>query len=211
MSLRLLLIHFIYRIVFGVGIAAIIWAGAHLVYVKAFPPRGISGFKSEPLIMNGMPDLPASSQGSSRTRTHRGLFLEGAERESPETIFESVPPEMSTWHLATGSPVRSSERLQATPLRSSGGKSGYDSEVAGPFFLDVPEIRVGDVIQFSSPKGTFRYFVTTTEILDPAETRMQDSSDRSELTIITSGRFPVVGAIPQQFVVHARPLRKLKN
>jgi hypothetical protein len=210
MSLRLLLIHFIYRIVFGVGIAAIIWAGAHLVYVKTFPLRGITGFKSEPLIMNGMPDLP-SSQSSSRTRTHRGLFLEGAERESPETIFESVPPEISTWHLADGSPVRSSGRFQATPLRSSGGKSGYDSEAAGPFFLDLPEIRVGDVIQFSSPRGTFRYFVTTTEILDPAELRIQDSSDRSELTIITSGRFPAVGAIPQQFVVHARPLRKLKN
>jgi hypothetical protein len=209
MNLRLLVIHFIYLIVFGVGIAAIMWAGAHLVYVKTFPSRGISGLKSERLIMNGMSDLSSSSQDANRTRTRRGLLIEGAEDESQETALESIPPETSTWHLASGSPIRSGQ-LQATPLRSSSGNAGYDSEPR-PFFLDFPEIRVGDVIQFSTPRGTFGYFVTTTEILDPAESRMQDSSNHSELTIITSGRFPVVGAIPQQFVVHARPLRKLKN
>ena len=61
MSLRLILIHFIYRVVFGVGIAAIMWVGVHLVYSRTYPLYAISKLKNHPENMTGVSDIQWSS------------------------------------------------------------------------------------------------------------------------------------------------------
>ena len=177
MSLRLILIHFIYRIVFGVGIAAIMWVGGQFVYAKAYQRYALSTFKNRPGIQTGTTDIPVSS------------------------TFE-----VQNGILAMGLP----ERLPRATLHESVGRFD-DRNEPDPFFRDFQNIEVGDSIQLSTSRGTFRYFVTTIEIIDPSEPRILESPGHSELTIFTSRRIPISGAAPQQFVVHARPLGQLKN
>jgi Sortase (surface protein transpeptidase) len=62
MSLRLILIHFIYRVVFGVGIAAIMWAGGHLVYSRTYPLYAMSKLKQHPDNATGVSDIQWMSQ-----------------------------------------------------------------------------------------------------------------------------------------------------
>lgn len=57
MSLRLILIHFIYRVVFGVGIAAIMWVGGHLVYSWTYPFYAVSRVKNHPDNRTGVSDF----------------------------------------------------------------------------------------------------------------------------------------------------------
>jgi len=57
MSLRLILIHFIYRVVFGVGIAAIMWVGGQLVYSRTYPLYAISKLKNRPDNRTGVSDI----------------------------------------------------------------------------------------------------------------------------------------------------------
>ncbi|HET9129626.1 MAG TPA: hypothetical protein VFO86_01695 [Terriglobia bacterium] len=161
MSLRLILIHFIYRFVFGVGIAAIMWVGGQFVFAKAYQHHAVSNVLSPP-----------------QTPLQNGRL-----------VTELPRP------------------LKTAPLRSS--VENFDGgTVVGPFdhfFHDFRELRVGDTIRFSTPGGTFGYFVTTLEIIDSTERRIQESPGHSELTIIASRPSPFAGAVPQQFVVHARP------
>ena len=57
MSLRLILIHFIYRVVFGVGIAAIMWVGGHFVYSRTYPLYAMSRLKHHPDNTTGVSDI----------------------------------------------------------------------------------------------------------------------------------------------------------
>jgi sortase (surface protein transpeptidase) len=81
----------------------------------------------------------------------------------------------------------------------------------GAFSSELQNLHVGDEIQISTPEGIFRYFVTTIEIADPSGSRVRKSPGHPELTIMTTPRFPNVGAVPQQFIVHARPENELEN
>jgi len=166
MSLRLILIHFIYRIVFGVGIAALVWVGGNLVYAKTYQLYAMSKIKTDPVIPTGISDL----------------------------------------QLPT--------RLQANPRRASrrisNGVLGNEAHLDA-FSSELQNLHVGDEIQISTPEGIFGYSVTTIEIAGPSGSRVRKSPSHSELTIMTTPRFPYVGAVPQQFIVHARPQKELEN
>ena len=61
MSFRLILIHFIYRVVFGVGIAALMWVGGNLIYAKTYQFYAKPEFIKHPEaanIVSGMRLLP---------------------------------------------------------------------------------------------------------------------------------------------------------
>lgn len=179
MSLRLILIHFIYRIIFGAGIAAIMWVGGQLVYTKTNQWFAMSKFKNRTDVTTDMSGIPFSEQLPVRSGHLRERLTE-PERESAVIVLEPVD-ENSEYSsiLAT----RPSVPL-CNPHRKLSNGIGQD-----PFFREFQDICVGDMIQFSTPRGTFRYFVTTIENTDRLEPRM--------LTIITSRRFPIAGAIPQ--------------
>jgi hypothetical protein len=195
MSLRLILIHFIYRIVFGVGIAAIMWVGGQFVYAKTCQRYAMSRINNHPDIASGVTDIPLSPQAPLRSG-----------------ILVTVPDAMEGKNPSGNLAGRFSGRIQKAPLRNSDEKFDEGTE-SGPFFRDFQDIRLGDTIQFSTPEGTFGYFVTTIEMIDPSEPLPPalESYGHSELTIIASRRFPFTGAVPQQFVVHARPQSRLKN
>jgi LPXTG-site transpeptidase (sortase) family protein len=214
MSLRLILIHFIYRVVFGVGIAALMWVGGHFVYAKTYQLYAMPKLKNDPDITTGMSDIQ-SSHAPLRSRNLRH-GLESPGREVPNMLREALnekdenPSGIATGHFDGTLPGRLAGRQRTTPFRNGDGKFA-DAGHRMAFVRDLQPLRVGDTIQLSTPRGTFGYFVTTIEVIDPSEPRIFEYPDLSELTIVTTPPFPFVGAVPQQFVVRARPQNEVKN
>jgi sortase A len=79
------------------------------------------------------------------------------------------------------------------------------------FFRKLGGVRAGDRIRIATPAQTYDYVVDSTEIVDPEDTRVMESRAQAELTLITCYPFHFIGAAPQRFVVHARPLDELST
>jgi len=169
MSFRLIVIHFIYRVVFGVGIAALMWVGGNLIYAKTYQAYAAAKFKRHP---------------------------------------ETNVPFGRQW--LSQDPLRDTNHRQSLSISQRISNGMPVDAVPRPDALELRNIRVGDEIQVSTAEGVFGYFVTTVEIA-PSGSRTLKSSGHSELTITTTYPFPVVGATPQQFIVHARLQSELKN
>jgi LPXTG-site transpeptidase (sortase) family protein len=92
--------------------------------------------------------------------------------------------------------------VPGTPLPGTDGNSA----IAGhrdTFFRKLKRIRAGDRIQFLTVRGTAQYIVDSTEIVEPADTRLMESRGHSELTLISCYPFYFVGSAPRRFIVHA--------
>lgn len=74
------------------------------------------------------------------------------------------------------------------------------------FFRKLEAIEPGDGIRITTIRGTYDYVVDSMETVDPDDTSVMESRDRSELTLITCYPFYFVGSAPKRFIVHARPL-----
>jgi sortase A len=74
------------------------------------------------------------------------------------------------------------------------------------YFRKVAGIRSGDRIRFVTVRESHEYVVSSTEIVDPEDTRAMESQGREELTLITCFPFYFVGSAPKRFIVHARPV-----
>ena len=71
------------------------------------------------------------------------------------------------------------------------------------FFRKLKGIRPGDAITVTTRSQAYDFIVDSTEVVGPEETRVLESSGRSELTLITCHPFSFVGAAPNRFIVHA--------
>lgn len=200
MSLRLILIHFIYRVIFGIGIAALLWVGGQLLYAMTHQLYAMSEFKPHPGIANSMADIPLWSSPPLQSGDLVGR-LDNPERGLSLLVLEGV--EVNTLGVATG-------RVPETPLPGSDGNLAPAAH-RDTFFCELRNIHVGGTIRLSTPRGTFGYVVTTTEIVDPSETRVLESRGDSELTLITCYPYPFVGPASQRFIVHARHPVEVKN
>jgi sortase A len=124
--------------------------------------------------------------------------LDIAERDISVVVLEGV--EDDTLGIAAG-------HVPGTSLPGSNGNIVIAAH-RDTFFRKLRDIRVGNAIQVFTPRGTFDYRVSNTEIVSPSETRVLESSGHSELTLITCYPFSFLGAAPQRFIVHARPSGK---
>lgn len=76
------------------------------------------------------------------------------------------------------------------------------------FFRRLGDLKTGDVIELTTPKGQYVYGVRFTSIVTPDETWVLDPSTGETLTLVTCYPFHFVGAAPKRFIVRAS---KLKN
>jgi sortase A len=72
------------------------------------------------------------------------------------------------------------------------------------FFRKLRDVRKGDLIQFITPVGSYRYNLESTEIVAPTQTDVLNSTAEPTLTLITCYPFDFIGAAPNRFVVRAR-------
>ena len=75
------------------------------------------------------------------------------------------------------------------------------------FFRALRNIRKNDEITLETATGSYSYQADYSEVVEPQNTEVLDSSDESRLTLVTCYPFSYVGPAPKRFVVHAHRVR----
>jgi sortase A len=71
-------------------------------------------------------------------------------------------------------------------------------------FRRLRDIALLDHIKFITKSGLYEFEVNSTEVVRPEDVSVLDSSNRSELTLVTCYPFSYLGPAPLRFIVHAR-------
>jgi len=71
------------------------------------------------------------------------------------------------------------------------------------FFRGLRNVHRGDAITLTTLKGSYRYLVDSTEVVDPQDAEVLYESDDATLTLITCYPFYFVGSAPRRFIVRA--------
>ncbi len=69
------------------------------------------------------------------------------------------------------------------------------------FFRPLKQVRVGDEIRMTTPRGVFVYRVSETFVTNPADIGILKPRGRNELTLVTCHPFSFVGNAPDRFIV----------
>ena len=93
--------------------------------------------------------------------------------------------------------------IPSTALPGQTGNVG----VAGhrdTFFRGLKDLRTTDEIQFSTPRGKFRYVVESLMVVEPDNIEVLGPSDANVLTMVTCYPFFYIGDAPKRFIVRAK-------
>jgi sortase A len=71
------------------------------------------------------------------------------------------------------------------------------------FFRPLRHVKAGDDVIVTTRGASYHYMVTGTQIVEPGDVSVLDSTPASTLTLITCYPFDFVGSAPQRFVVRA--------
>lgn len=72
------------------------------------------------------------------------------------------------------------------------------------FFRGLKDLRTADEIQFSTPRGNFRYEVESLMVVEPDNVEVLGASGTNVLTMVTCYPFFYIGDSPKRFIVRAR-------
>lgn len=72
------------------------------------------------------------------------------------------------------------------------------------FFRRLRDIRARDEIRVDTPRGTYRYRVQGTRIVNPDDVWVLDPTPQPTLTLVTCYPFTYIGSAPRRFIVRAR-------
>jgi len=72
------------------------------------------------------------------------------------------------------------------------------------FFRGLKDLRTTDEIQFSTPRGNFRYEVESLMVVEPNNVEVLGASGTNVLTMVTCYPFFYIGDAPKRFIVRAR-------
>jgi sortase A len=73
-------------------------------------------------------------------------------------------------------------------------------------FRPLREMKADDVIQLTTPDGTFDYRVVGLEVVGPQDTEVMAPTRGPQLTLITCYPFQYIGPAPYRYVVRAEPV-----
>ncbi len=71
------------------------------------------------------------------------------------------------------------------------------------FFRGLGRVRLNDRIELETAQGKYEYQVVRVAVVDPDQIEILDSSNKSELTLLTCYPFHYLGAAPQRFIVQS--------
>ena len=83
---------------------------------------------------------------------------------------------------------------------------GSNSVLAGHrdgLFRPLRDVRAGDVVRLTTPRGVFSYRVREAFVTAPDNLGVLAPSDDAELTLVTCYPFHYIGAAPKRFIVRA--------
>ena len=92
--------------------------------------------------------------------------------------------------------------IPGTALPGENGNLGLAGH-RDTFFRKLRDINPGDEIRVTTKDGVFRYFVQRTNIVEPRDVWVLDSTGYPALTLVTCYPFSYIGSAPQRFIVRA--------
>jgi sortase A len=96
--------------------------------------------------------------------------------------------------------------IPGTVLPGQAGNAGFAAH-RDTFFRPLKSVREGDEVVVTTPQGVYRYAVTGTQIVEPADVSVLEPTADAILTLVTCYPFEYIGNAPQRFIVRAA-LRK---
>ena len=72
------------------------------------------------------------------------------------------------------------------------------------FFRGLAHVRLNDLIVIETPRGTYKYQVVHTSVVQPTDIQVLRSSPLSDLTLVTCFPFRYIGPAPERFIVQSR-------
>jgi sortase A len=182
------------RFFLGVGIVAVACAGVTAVYAELYQWYQYSRFEDK---IHAAQFSKAALAAEPVDLSEGGVIgkLDIPEIGISVIVFQGV--EEAILRVGGG-------HVPGTPLPGADGNSA----IAGhrdTFFRKLEGIRAGARIRFSTVRATVEYVVTSTEIVNPDDTRALESRGLPELTLISCYPFHFIGAAPYRFIVHAVP------
>jgi sortase A len=92
--------------------------------------------------------------------------------------------------------------IPGTALPGAPGNAGFAAH-RDTFFRPLQSVRNGDEVILTTTRGVYRYLVTGTRIVEPADVSVLDPTPEATLTLVTCYPFDYVGSAPQRFIVRA--------
>jgi len=97
---------------------------------------------------------------------------------------------------------RGAGHIADTAAPGADGNSGIAAHRDG-FFRPLKDAQVGDIIELTTPRGTTRFRIERTWIVEPEDVSVLDPTPGAALTLVTCYPFYFVGSAPQRFIVRA--------
>ena len=179
------------RLLLGLGVAALVYAGGLTAYASIYQRYQSWRFEQEVAV-------PTALILTETADVREGDLL-GKLEISRIGISVMVFQGMEDHTLVVGA-----GHVPGTPWPGSEGNVVIAAH-RDTFFRELEGIQPGDRIQLETLGGSYEYIVDSVETVDPEDTYVMESRAYSELTLITCYPFYFVGAAPERFIVHARP------
>jgi sortase A len=100
---------------------------------------------------------------------------------------------------------RAAGHIPGTAFPGQAGNVGIAAH-RDTFFRALRNVKADDTISLQTLRGTYRYRVVSTTIVNPDDVRVLDPTGGSTLTLVTCYPFYYIGAAPRRFIVHAQLL-----
>jgi sortase A len=92
--------------------------------------------------------------------------------------------------------------IEGTALPGQPGNTGISAH-RDTFFRPLRNVRKDDLITVTTPVGTYRYRVVSTQIVPPSDVSVLNTGQSEILTLVTCYPFYFVGSAPDRFIVRA--------
>jgi sortase A len=95
--------------------------------------------------------------------------------------------------------------VPGTALPGDAGNTAFAAH-RDTFFRQLRGVRDGDEVDLTTPRGRYRYRVTSTHVVRPEDVSVLAPTEHAALTLVTCYPFSYVGSAPYRFVVRAESL-----
>jgi sortase A len=198
MRMPVVLLRFLQRMCVALGLAALAYAGSATAYGSITQRNASRAFDRQTIAAAAVVNAGRASLHADRHDLAEGDLV--GRLEIPRVgISVMVLQGDEERTLAAGA-----GHVPGTPSPGGDGNVVIAAH-RDTYFRKLEGVLPGDRIRVATARRSYEYVVESTEIVDPEDTRVMESRDRNELTLITCFPFYYVGAAPRRFVVHARP------
>jgi sortase A len=185
------------------GLAGLVWLGAHQIQVATSARQHLERFAALRAVASPSATPDQSLWSPIRISAwHDALRKPAAE---PLAVLR-IPKIQLEVAVLPGTDDRTLDRaighIEDTAPPGANGNAGLAGHRDG-FFRGLKDIVPGDAIVLETVEGSESYLVERTWIVEPSDVSVLDPTPTASLTLVTCYPFYFVGSAPQRFIVRA--------